>query len=300
MIRYDITDAELRSRIDHEKADWQTRAANATDFYRRVGFYGEPDDKYWNTRLYGTPPWPFWGEIKRVYVRLQKNKCAFCERKLTRRLKDHDVEHFRPKRLVMVWPSPGTSLYPFSTGGGYAEGYYLLAYHPLNYATACEHCNRGLKRSYFPTESARLSGQDDPINLRPERPLLLYPIGQIDSDPEALLGFRGIAPGPRDADPSSHENHRAQVTIDFFDLQSREELLRERADLIQSLYLALTHENSSTTALRNLARSVIRQRTHQRWPHTNCARCFVALYRQEPAEAERLVVEATDYLDSLI
>lgn len=300
MIRYDITEADLRTLIDREKADWQTRAATATAFFRQIGFYGEPDDKHWNTRLYGLPPKPFWGEIKRVYMRLQKDKCAFCERKLTVRPKDHDVEHFRPKRLVMVWPPPGTSPYIFPTGGGFPEGYYLLAYHPLNYATACEHCNRGLKRSYFPIAATRLSGKDDPTHLRPERPLLIYPIGNIDTDPEALLGFKGIAPGPRNADPDSYENHRAQVTIDFFDLQYREELLRERAEVIETLHhlLVLAHRIPDPRRQRKV-QTIIRRKQSSGSQHTNCARCFVALYRQDPAQAERLADEATDYLDSL-
>ena len=292
MIRYDTTEADLRTLTDREKADWQTRAATATAFFRPVGFYEEPNDKYWNTRLYGVPPKPFWGEIKRVYMRLQKNKCAFCERKLTVRAKDHNVEHFRPKRGVKAWP-------PLPTDPPFPEGYYLLAYHPLNYATACEHCNRGLKRSCFPLASACFSGQDNLTNLSLERPLLIYPIGHIDTDPESLLGFKGIAPGSRNADLDSHENHRAQVTIDFFDLQEREELRRERAALLQVLYFALTHENSLRTGLRNIARSAIRQKTARGWQHTNCARCFVALYRQDPAQAERLVDEATNYLDTL-
>lgn len=280
MIRYDITEADLLSLIDRHKPGWRTRAATTTALFRQAQTYHEP-------------PSPFWGEIKAVYMRLQENKCAFCERKLTVRAEDHDVEHFRPKRGVEPWP-------PLPADPPFPEGYYLLAYHPLNYATACEHCNRGLKRSYFPIVGSRLPGQDNPTNLSPERPLLIYPIGQIDTNPEELLGFKGIAPGPRNADPDSYENHRAQVTIDFFDLQYREELLRERAELIQSLYLALTHEDSLKRGLQSIARSIIRERTASGWQHANCARCFVALYRQDPAQAKRFVEEATDYLDSLL
>ena len=105
MIRYDITETELRARIDRQKADWQTRAASATALYRRAGKYGEPDDKNWDAETRGVPPSPFWGQIKAVYMKLQKNKCAFCERELTTRPKDHDIEHFRPKRAVVSWPS---------------------------------------------------------------------------------------------------------------------------------------------------------------------------------------------------
>ena len=281
MIRYDITEVDLLAQIDREKADWRTRAATATALFRQAKTYHEP-------------PSPFWGEIKAVYMRLQKNKCAFCERKLTVRSKDHDVEHFRPKRGVEAWPLLAADA-PFS------EGYYLLAYHPLNYATTCEHCNRGLKRSYFPIVGARLSGQDNPTNLSLEQPLLIYPIGQIDTDPEVLLGFKGTAPSPRNADPDSYENHRAQVTIDFFDLQYREELLRERAEVIETLHhlLVLAHRMPDSRRQRKV-QTIIRRKQSSGSQHANCARCFVALYRQDPAEAERLVDKATDYLDSLI
>ena len=280
MIRYDITETELRARIDRQKADWQTRAASATALYRRTGKYGEPDDKNWDAKTHGVPPSPFWGQIKAVYMKLQKNKCAFCERELTTRPKDHDIEHFRPKRAVVSWPSlPMDPAFP--------EGYYLLAYHPLNYATACEHCNRGLKQSYFPIEDVRLSGQDDPVRLRPERPLLIYPIGDIDTDPEDLLGFQGVVPVPKHADPKSREYRRAQVTIEFFGLSEREELRRGRAKVIRTLYLAFMTENSPQREEREGAQSAIAQCVSDGSEHANCSRCFVALYRQDPAEAEQ-------------
>lgn len=224
-------------------------------------------------------------------MRLQRNKCAFCERKLTVRTKDHDVEHFRPKRAVVAWPF-------LASDSAFPEGYYLLAYHPLNYATVCEHCNRGLKRSYFPVAAARISGQDDPVSLWPECPLLIYPLGQIDTDPEELLGFQGIVPIPKHTDLSSYEYQRAKITIEFFDLQKREELRRERAEVIQQLYLALLHENTPTT--KRFARSVIRQKTSGGFQHTNCARCFVALYRQNPEQAKHLANSATHFLSALI
>ncbi len=293
MIRYDISEADLRTRIDRQKANWQTRAAEATALFRQAGTYGERDDKLWNTQTYGIPPRPFWGEIKAVYMRLQKNKCAFCERKLTVRAKDHDVEHFRPKRAVMAWP-------PLPADPPFPEGYYLLAYHPLNYATACEHCNRGLKRSYFPVAAARLSGQDDPVPLTPERPLLIYPLGPVDTDPEELLGFQGIIPVPKEADPDTYGYRRARVTIDFFDLEGREELRRERAEVIQQLYLALEHEDAPKASLRLLAQRTIRQKISGRSQHANCARCFVILYRQAPRRARGFVTLATRYLTTLV
>lgn len=299
MIRYNIAEVELWRRINRLKPTWQANAATATALFRQAGTYGERDDQSWDTQTFGPPPRPFWGQIKAVYMGLQKNKCALCEQKLSVRTRDHDVEHFRPKRGVEAWPPPGGPSYGFPTGQAFSEGYYLLAYHPLNYATSCNHCNQGLKRSYFPIESARIPGKDHPRLLKPELPLLLYPIGQIDTDPEDLLGFQGISVGPKNTDPTTHDYHRARVTIDLFDLQKREELRRERAEVIQQLFIALENENSSRSNLRRMARKAIRQKISGRLQHTNCARCFVGLYRQDPAEAGRLANLATDFLNTL-
>lgn len=144
-----------------------------------------------------------------------------------------------------------------------------------------------------------MSGQDDPVHLRPERPLLIYSIGQIDTDPEDLLGFQGVFPVPKNADPNTHEHQRARVTIDFFDLQEREELRRERAEVILTLYLALGLENAPNVRRRRLARTAIQQNTAGGFQHTNCARCFVALYRQDPRRAGTLATLATRLLRKL-
>lgn len=289
MIRYDISKKELLARIDHVRADWRTRARAATALYRRAGKYGEPGDRLWDVQTHGVPPNPFWGQIKAVYVRLQKNKCAFCERELSKRPKDHDVEHFRPKRAVLPWP-------PLSSDPPFPEGYYLLAYHPLNYATSCEHCNRGLKRSYFPIDGSRISGKDDPVQLRTERPLLIYPIGRIDTDPEDLLTFQGIIPVPKHSDRSTYEYRRAQVTIEFFELGKREELWRGRSKVIQTLYLAFLAENLPSEEDQEYGRKTIQQATSTEGEHANCARCYVTLYRQAPEEARRLGRLAIEFL----
>lgn len=280
MIRYDITKAELLARIDQVNPTWRTRAAARTALFRQAHAYLEP-------------PAPFWGEIKSVYIALQKNKCAFCERELTHRRKDHDVEHFRPKRAVEPWP-------PLATDPAFDEGYYLLAYHPLNYVTACEHCNRGLKRSYFPVQSSRTAGQGNPTRLSLERPLLIYPLGRIDTNPEKLLGFEGIVPVPKNTDTRTYEHQRAKVSIEFFDLEKREELRRERAKVIQTLYIALISTEASNEELREIVQSTLEQRASNRFEHTNCARCFVKLYQQNPEEAKRLAKLAVTFLSQLV
>ncbi|MCP4397410.1 MAG: hypothetical protein GY801_08960 [bacterium] len=68
MIRYAIVLADLEQRVDAEKATWRTRAAERTDAFVKQGKYGESSS--------------IWSEIKAVYMRLQHEKCAFCERQL--------------------------------------------------------------------------------------------------------------------------------------------------------------------------------------------------------------------------
>ena len=51
-----------------------------------------------------------WSNIKYLFINIQHNKCAFCERKLAAREDggaiEHDVEHFRPKNAIKAWKPP--------------------------------------------------------------------------------------------------------------------------------------------------------------------------------------------------
>ncbi len=100
-----------------------------------------------------------WSEVKPVYMSLQRDKCAYCERKLASAdfggTIEHDLEHFRPKSSARPWPTTAISrerglVYTFPTGKHHASGYYWLAYHPLNYCVACKKCNTPLKLDFFP------------------------------------------------------------------------------------------------------------------------------------------------------
>lgn len=281
MIRYAITLDELHRRIDTCKPGWRNRAADATEQFRR-------------NRQYSKPPEDFWGEIKHVYVDLQRNKCAFCERDLEWKGEFH-VEHFRPKGLVKHWPPPRMPRYSFPTGDALPNGYYLLTYHPLNYVAACGHCNVSLKRAYFPVEGTRIQNEDNPANLAQEQPLLLYPISDIDTDPEELLAFEGVIPKPLHIDETTYDNHRARVIIDFFELDGREMLRRQRARIIQTLFIAL--KNEPLAEAQPFAQAIIEEKTSVSSPHCNCAKSFVALYRQDPQQAKALAEEARLWLN---
>jgi|SRR5262245_654869 len=191
MIRYPITLAELAARVDSERPGWQGRARDRTDGFIAAGQYSESSGS--------------WSEIKAVYMTLQHDKCLYCERKLASPpygTIEHDLEHFRPKSRVRAWPpesSPFT--FTFRTGAASATGYFWLAYHLFNYGTACKACNSPLKSDYFPVPAGRGNVPADPAALTAaEAPFLIYPIGDMDEDPETLMSespqLRSRKPGP--------------------------------------------------------------------------------------------------------
>jgi 5-methylcytosine-specific restriction endonuclease McrA len=245
MIGYRITQTELEQRIRTQKADWLNRAKTRTATFRQQGRYEEDSS--------------IWSEVKVVYIRLQGNaKCAYCERKLEaeeRGKGEQDVDHFRPKSQVKSWKMPKsladlgikTSAVPNEK-----RGYFLLSYHPFNYAAACKPCNSALKRDYFPIADAYNLIGEDPKQLKKEKPYLIYPIGDWDTDPEQLIRFHGVSPQP--VAVKGYRRHRALVTIEFFELDNvnrRKNLIRERAVIIIALFpqLEKLHPDKSSPTI---------------------------------------------------
>lgn len=238
-------------------------------------------------------------------MRLQGGcKCSYCERKLESEdygKGEQDVEHFRPKGRVQPW-RPSTSLQnagvrvtlPPST----APGYHLLPYDLFNYSAACKPCNSALKADRFPIAGAyQFNGTQPEALLAVEQPLLIYPLGDFDADPEALIGFHGISPMALQA--SGHERHRALVTIEFFKLDSateRKNLLRERAWVIMALYPQLEAIRLGTAVPITLR--VVQLSTADNSPHANCARSYQRLHGRDPQEAQRVFEAAAAWVDS--
>ena len=121
--------------------------------------------------------------MKPVYIALQHGKCAYCERGLEEGSLgsiEWDVEHYRPKSRVQVWPAingPLKDSFNFNTGTASSTGYYLLPYQPLNYLATCKVCNSPLKSDYFPIAKRRLTAVGNLERLAKEEPFLIYPIG---------------------------------------------------------------------------------------------------------------------------
>lgn len=292
MIRHLVTPERLEELVRAHDPTWPDRARERTQAFRVAGGYREKS--------------AIWGEVKPVYMALQHAKCAYCERRLAGLpygTIEHDVEHYRPKSEVKRWPSPRIAqerqiAYDFGTGEEMKEGYYLLAYHPWNYATACKTCNSALKSSFFPVAGPRATGGEDPRRMKSEKPFLVYPLGDLDEDPETVITFVGILPVPRAR--SGHRFRRAQVTIDFFELDTREELLRERAEQLRSFHMALRLLETGTAADRVEATAAIENHKARHSPHAGCVRAFHALYERDRAEAEEIFALIGAYLEPQI
>jgi|SRR5579871_2585733 len=294
MIRYSISLADLTTAIEHEKRGWMLRAKERTDTFRSLGKYQETST--------------IWSEVKPAYMRLQGDaKCAYCERKLEALVYgkvEQDVEHFRPKGNVKAWrvrksltdAGVRVTLVPESKGG-----YYLLPYHPFNYAAACKPCNSVLKRDYFPISKNYDLGNDDPAVLISELPLLIYPIGDFDADPETLIQFTGLSPQP--VAPAGYPRHRALVTIDFFKLDDpiqRKNLFRERAAILLALFGQLEKmHGDGTDQEKARAKAVVEAYQHDSAPHANCARSFVRLFANAPDQARTFFDKAVDFISSM-
>lgn len=288
MIRYAVSSEELERLIEEEKRGWLARAAQRTEAFRAAGAYNESKS--------------IWSEVKPVYMRLQGSaKCVFCERKLESvelGTGEQDVEHFRPKGNVRAWTVPEEledDIDELAEVPEDAPGYYLLPYHILNYAASCKPCNSALKGDQFPIAGVYRFDVDDPADLAGERPYLIYPIGDLDDDPESLIEFYGISPRAVERQRGYRRN-RGLVTIAFFaldDLERRKNLLRERAIIISALFPQLERaRNHSDPEKRRESAQIVQAFTSPSAPHTNCARSFERLWAQNRTEAETLFDEA--------
>ena len=182
------------------------------------------------------------------------------------------------------------------------RGYKYLAYHPLNYLTACKTCNSIRKKNYFPIAGRRRLRERNPVDLEVELAYLIYPLSDIDTDPEELIEFSAITPRPR-AGIDPFNRLRALVTIELFgldDLNDRKELLIDRFETLEKVYLALKGAREfRADADRLAARNVVAAYKTGRKRHTNCIRHFVIIFYNSPAVAEALYQGAVAYLNSV-
>ena len=287
MIRYAITTSDLRSRITAADATWFADGVTAL-----AGLPAQPTSSDFL---------PLWGRVKQVYMDLQCSKCCFCEKPLEGKI-EQDVEHFRPKTEVKPWTIPAALVAEGVTvrqpaQGSVEPGYYRLAYEPFNYAMACKTCNSTLKGNFFPVEGTRATTSTDPTTMASERALLIYPIGSVDHNPEALISFRGLSPVPRHK--SGFKRRRALVTIAVFRLDDTERrtLYKCRAYLVRELFLELEGRRKTNKAAKKQEhQEFIDILTADTSPFTNCLRAFVELYAADRIQAILIARECAKYL----
>lgn len=290
MIRYAISEKDLLSEIDKEAPTWRSNAKRRQSKINKAKKYDEKTN--------------IWGEIKNVYRRLQNHKCAFCERQLAGEPHgaiEHDIEHFRPKNATKSWSHDSIDTTWHQRGR--ADGYYWLAYDLFNYAASCKTCNTPLKGNAFPvvTNAGNENASIEELN-KSEQPLLIYPISDRDTDPETLIHFDGVGAVAVHNDAQSPEHRRAMVTIAFFDLNGRPELLRERARVIKNVWDAL-EKRDATHATReqiDIAREDLAIYVRAGHDHANCARSFLRLYGTDPARAWEVYKAARKIYDDLV
>lgn len=299
MIHTEITDQALLEAIEKKKPGWALAAERKRDEALAVGKVGEGDG--------------IWSQIKEVFVLLQAFKCAYCEFPLPQVATDSaekmavdcDIEHFRPKNRVTPWPTsevvknrPGIDSYRTGVFAGSPEGYVRLAFEPLNYIISCKVCNSSFKADRFPIAGQPDAESKEKVTLdKNEKPLLLFPFGENGDDPEDYFTFRG--PMVLAQATSGPEGLRAQVTIDFFELDTRAGLIEGRCWAILFLWPQLVDRDSSDLLTSTRARDFLRtyQEGHRQL-HTACGRAFIELYDRDRPRARAFYDAATQYLSS--
>lgn len=290
MIRIDVACDDIKSRIEAHKPGWLADAKSRTDQLAA-------DDSLEVVSI--------WSPIKEVFTKLQISKCVFCEKELEDQPIEQDVEHFRPKNNVKRWPIPSwletdENVQLNQPASGSEDGYRLLAYNFLNYAASCKTCNSTRKSDYFPIEgTVRKSNAKNPATLKSEKALLIYPISDLDDDPEDLIEFFGLSPQAKL--PSGFGRKRALVTIELFKLDDegeRSHLFKKRAQNIWTLHECFKQMQNGNATERADAMKVANHLTSHRSEHTNCMRCFARLFQADPNEAARIAGLARDYWTS--
>lgn len=286
MIRYPITSENLLQEIAQKMPGWQQRAGLLTEELRSMGRFFTSDEGKGKE---------IWGEIKQIFIQIQHGKCLYCETRMQDGKevpKVHEVEHYRPKAKVVAWPSARSDVrrrynITWETGGGAEPGYYLLAYHPLNYAIACTRCNSSLKKNYFPIAGERQTQANNPASMNGEKPLLLFPFGDLDADdPQDLIAWDGVLPKPRH--DSGLPFQRAISTIAFFKLDS-EALSKERARVLLGVWLALeTVRHQAGTSNAEKAQVYLQLLCGSAGAYSACAQAFQHLYHENYLQAQRI------------
>lgn len=294
MIHYPVTLSELVSAIDSalgtakRRQAWWAKAHS--DFLRAV-----------NERTHDAKK-AYWSEIKEAYITLQCSKCAYCETPMpqgSKALIAYDVEHHRPKSATTHWPTAEMIKLlgiTYTVNAGRSRGYPELAHHPYNYAVACKVCNSPYKSSFFP-----ILGKPDATSYvvaqlnKQEHPAIPLPLGEWGEDPGLFLTFEGFIAVPASNDQLLRK--RAQVVIDFFELNRRPDLLLGRATAIVVAYQHLKELKQPDLASDvAMAQAWVDGDLSQTAPFAAAVRAFKLLYDTDESRAREIVRLANSYI----
>lgn len=294
MIHHEVTLDELVGAINsalgnlkRQRAWW---AKAHRDFLRAI------DEQTHNAKQ------AYWSDIKEAYITLQCFKCAYCETPMpqgSKALIAYDVEHHRPKSTTSPWPTAEMVTLlgiRYKVNMGRRRGYPELAHHPYNYAVACKVCNSPYKSSFFPIlgEPDASSYHVEQLNQK-ERPAVPLPLGDWGEDPASFLTFEGFIAVPASDDAQLRK--RAQVVIDFFELNRRPDLLLGRAAAIVVAYQHLKELNqpdlASDTAM---AREWVDGDLRPSAPFAAAVRAFKLLFDTDELRAREVARLANSYI----
>jgi hypothetical protein len=285
MIRLPIKLKDLRAQIKALDGKWFTRAKDMADAVARKGKVEQGDG--------------IWSDIKTIYMEHQGWKCMYCEKPMPRPgpggvaqgKGEYDVEHYRPKNRVAHWPTEKVKAvrlidYEAQLQDGLPDGYLRLAYDPWNYGVSCGTCNSELKGDRFPILGKANKRAKTRVALdKAEIPCLILPVGDEGEDPEAWLDWTGPLVAPK-ATLDANTKLRAQTLIDFFELDTRGDLLELRCAFIPNLFARL-ELRGQPGPVGNEAKKYVEDLTHPKRLFAGCLRAFVKLYEQDSAAARK-------------
>ena len=283
-----IDQSYIETLINTHNRTWLQRASERTVTYKEAGKVIHHSH--------------IWSQIKEVFMKIQGNKCAFCETELEGKDSGkglHDVEHFRPKNRIRKWKSSPEfdTLSIDITDQSVSKGYHLLTYNLMNYSIACKPCNQAIKSDQFPIKGNYNTDMENPITeSHAEIPLLIFPLGNIDADCESLISFKGSVPVVKKSNGIEFE--RAITTIDFFRLgraDLRGKLFKERCLKIITVD-AFLDEDDAPNDYDDILKDIIADYSD----HANCARSYLHLFKTDKVKALEVLKEAKKFIKTYI
>ena len=185
--------------------------------------------------------------IKDLLVKVQHDKCCYCERSSITKGQHGDVEHFRPKQAYKQKMSDSFS-YP---------GYYWLGNEWDNLFLSCAECNQILKKNLFPIEGKRMNSHKDKLNIDAEEALLIHP--SFDNPEEHITFIKGTAKTGKLKNGA--DSKKGQKTIEIFDLHRYEPERFSTYNKIKGYYHLLNFDTSNDEKIKNKMKDELQYNT---------------------------------------